>query len=92
MSLSIQNRNLDFALCSHLQTSAWMNQSYELDADSKKSTSVINYSIPGNRLRERMDGSIEIVSKTPGEVVGEYLIRPILDKTYDLSTYTWQIL
>lgn len=67
------------------------NVLYTHEGDSHEGD-LIDHQIEGNRLYQRSDGSIEIIPKAPGEVVGEYLIRPMLDTTYDLSMYTWQIL
>ncbi len=57
-----------------------------LDRDS-----MIDYSVPGSRLREG-PGYIEIIPKTPGEVIGERVLRPMLDATYDWSLYTLEVL
>ncbi len=38
----------------------------------------------GNRLRENLDGSFEIIPKSPAYVVGEQVIRPTIDLTHTL--------
>lgn len=35
-----------------------------------------------NRLVQHLDGSLEIIPKTPAEVIGEKILRPILNKSY----------
>jgi hypothetical protein len=66
---------------------AWIAQSHELSKDS-----IINYSVRGNQLHERIDGSLEIIPKTPAQVIGERIIRPLIDTTCDLSSRTFQSL
>lgn len=45
-----------------------------------------------NRLYQRPDGSFEVMPKSPAEVVGERVIRPLLDVTYSLSVRTFQLI
>jgi hypothetical protein len=52
----------------------------------------IDYSVRGNRLHRRIDGSLEVIAKTPCEVIGERVIRPLLDTTYDLSIRSVKVL
>ena len=41
--------------------------------------SAIDYSVPGNRLIQHADGSIELPQKTPAELFGEQILRPMID-------------
>lgn len=52
--------------------------------------STIDPSVKGNRLRTRLDGSLEVVPKSPAEVLGERVVRPLLDTTYNVSVSTFQ--
>lgn len=45
-----------------------------------------------NRLYQRPDGSFEVLPKSPAEVVGERVIRPLIDVTYSLSVRTFQLI
>lgn len=45
-----------------------------------------------NRLYQRPDGSFEVLPKSPAEVVGERVIRPLIDATYSLSVRTFQLI
>ena len=36
-----------------------------------------------NRLYQHADGSLEVIPKTPAEVLGERVLRPLIDLTYD---------
>jgi len=62
-----------------------------IHGSTSQENSVIDYSVPGNRLREG-PGYIEIVPKTPGEIFGEQILRPLLDMTYDWSLYSLKVL
>ena len=53
---------------------------------------VIDYSIKNNRLYEKMDGSIGIITKTPAQVFGERVVRPFINGGYDLSKCAFEIL
>ncbi len=43
-----------------------------------------------NRLYENTNGTLEIMPKTPAEVFGERVLRPLIDQTYSLSMYAFQ--
>lgn len=45
-----------------------------------------------NRLYQRPDGSFEVLAKTPAEVVGERVIRPLIDATYSLTVRTFHFI
>lgn len=44
---------------------------------------------PGNRLVEYPDGSIQIIPKTIGEIIGERILRPLIDTSYPLLKRTF---
>lgn len=46
----------------------------------------------GNRLVRHENGSLETIPKTPAEIVGERLIRPLIDTAFDLSTRSFSII
>lgn len=48
--------------------------------------------LPNSRLCRTSDGTLGIVAKTPAELFGERVLRPILDKTIDWSTYTFNVI
>ena len=64
---------------------AWSNQVYTQDLH-------IDYSISGNRLHKRIDGTLEVMPKPVGVVLGEWVLRPLIDATYNISTQTFQII
>ncbi len=64
---------------------AWTVQGYAPDWH-------IDYSLPGNRLHKRIDGTLEVMPKPPGVVLGEWVLRPMIDVTYSLSMQTFQII
>ena len=41
--------------------------------------SLVDYSVNDNRLKQHADGSIELIPKTVGEVLGESLLRPLIN-------------
>lgn len=45
-----------------------------------------------NRLYQHPDGSLEVVPKTPAEVFGERVLRPLIDITYSGAVRVFQIL
>ncbi|MBA3238845.1 MAG: hypothetical protein H0T62_10950 [Parachlamydiaceae bacterium] len=51
----------------------------------------LDYSLKGNRAYRHIDGSIRIAPKGPGVILGEQLIRPWIDTTYDWSSRTFQM-
>ncbi len=62
---------------------AWSSQCCEYDV-------AIDYSIPGNRLHRRIDGTLEVMPKPPGVVLGELVLRPLIDTTYQIATQTFK--
>lgn len=58
----------------------WLNPINQIPQNSSLSTA-IDTSIPGNRLYEKYEGTIELMEKTPAEIVGSHVLRPIVDKT-----------
>ena len=65
-----------------LSYSPQVNQSYNQVNLHQEDSSVIDCSVPGNRLVEHIDGSIRFIPKTPAELAGEYLLRPAIDLTW----------
>lgn len=59
-------------------------------SESLIGTCRINYKIPGNRLREGINGTMKIVPKSPAYVVGELLLKPIIDVTYSFFDHCFQ--
>lgn len=53
---------------------------------------LVNDSKPGNRLIENPDGSLGIISKTPAEVFGEKVLRPMLDQATSFGGRVFSIL
>jgi hypothetical protein len=49
-------------------------------------------SIIGDRCYQHPDGSIEVVPKTPAFVIGERVVRPLIDGIYSLSLRSIQII
>jgi hypothetical protein len=86
MSLSIYG-NLSIPYSVNAMSLAFSAQSHELLNDS-----TIDYSVRGNRLHKHRDGSLEVIPKTPFEIFGERIIRPLIDTTYDFSSRTFQVL
>jgi hypothetical protein len=43
-----------------------------------------------NRLRVNSNGSFEVIPKSPAYVIGERVLRPLIDKVYDFSMYVFQ--
>ncbi|MBA3720990.1 MAG: hypothetical protein H0W88_01145 [Parachlamydiaceae bacterium] len=82
MSVSIYN-NLNFTSLDSGIGLAWLDHSHKVGVD---------YGVSGNRLYKCMDGSLRIATKTPCEVAGERILRPLLDKTIDWSSYTLKVL
>lgn len=54
-------------------------------AAQPRNYTVIDPTIPGNRLYETENGEVVLVPKTPGEIAGEKLIRPLLEKVSSLA-------
>lgn len=50
----------------------------------QRNYTVIDPTVPGNRLYETEDGEVALVPKTPGEIAGEKLLRPLLEKAHTL--------
>lgn len=50
----------------------------------------IDYSIPGNRLHRRIDGTLEVTPKPPGVIIAEVVLKPLIDTTYAITTRTLQ--
>jgi len=50
--------------------------------------------VPGmdTRLIRKSDGSLEVIPKTPAEVMGERIVKPAWDFTCDLSSRSFQVL
>ena len=72
---------------------ASQNQRYNLDQfNNTRSFSVIDYSKPGNGLYERTDGSIGVIPKSPAEVLGEQILRPVIDKTVSLGKNSFELI
>jgi hypothetical protein len=86
MSLSIYG-NFSIPSSVSAMSLALTTQSHELLNDSS-----IDYSVKGNRLHKNRDGSLEVIPKTPFEIFGERIIRPLIDTTYDFSSRTFQVL
>jgi len=61
------------------------------DVAESRNRSMVDYSVAGNRLQERA-GYIELVPKTPGEIFGEQVLRPLFDAAYNSSIYTLSVL
>lgn len=61
----------------------WSSQFYEHDL-------TIDYSVPGNRLHRRIDGTLEVIPKPPGVVIGEQLLKPLIDTTCAVTVQTFQ--
>ncbi len=55
-----------------------------------QNSSFIDHSVSGNRLYEHSDGTLEVIPKSPAEVIGERVLRPMIDKIYNFSIYTFQ--
>ncbi|EDV20613.1 hypothetical protein TrispH2_007243 [Trichoplax sp. H2] len=51
-----------------------------------------NELIPGSRLIKKYNGTIELLPKTPGEIIGEQIVRPVLDATLSVAKSTLNIL
>ncbi|MFI5334465.1 MAG: hypothetical protein ACHQT8_04790 [Chlamydiales bacterium] len=65
----------NFFESSYTQTGTEIHSDYQ-------TYSVINPSIPGNRLYQNASGEIVLISKSPAEVVGELVLRPLIDRVY----------
>ncbi len=50
-----------------------------------KTFSPIDYSRPDNRLYERSDGTLGTIEKSPAEVFGEVVLRPLINKTISVG-------
>ncbi|MBA3720991.1 MAG: hypothetical protein H0W88_01150 [Parachlamydiaceae bacterium] len=75
---------------SHLERESvlvWAIESPDLNRDS-----LIDYSVKGTRLIRQKDDSLKIIPKTPCEVIGERILRPLLDSTYQISNRTFRFL
>lgn len=86
MSLFAYN-NLNVTQSANVMHSVWFTQNSGQHKDS-----IIDYSVPSNRLHKHIDGSIELEQKTLFEVVGERIVRPLLDKACDLSNRSFRVL
>lgn len=78
--MSLVLRGLDLSMP---QTSSGVvhqqNSSEWLDIARQQGSSLIDYSVEGNRLYERADGSIGLAEKPIGYVIGEQVVRPSID-------------
>ena len=57
-----------------------------------KNRSVIDHSVPGNRLVEHIDGALQVIPKTPAELAGEFILRPAIDLTWRALKGTFLVL
>lgn len=72
--------------CNTTEAITWPMYSCELypgNVDSRMIT---------NRLCRYQNGSLAIIQKTPAEVAGERILRPILNVSYQLSIHTFRVL
>jgi hypothetical protein len=60
----------------------YAGQSYDQLASSQENNSPIDRSIPGNRLVLLANGTLQVVPKTPIELIGEFVLRPAIDLTW----------
>ena len=63
-----------------------------LNAFGTSSNLIVDYSLPHNRLRQFPDGSIELIPKSVGEVIGESAVRPLMEGTFHLAGQGYNIL
>lgn len=57
----------------------------------ERNSPVINLTAPGNRLVEKSNGEIVLIPKTPAEVIGEKVLRPIVDTVTDIASDLFSI-
>jgi hypothetical protein len=46
--------------------------------------------LSANRFRKNTSGSIEVIPKSPAYVIGERVLRPMIDKIYDLTLFAFR--
>lgn len=64
-------------------------QDQQIQSDSEN---LIDYSVPGNRLRYVGKGSVSLVPFTPVEVICNIAIRPMLDCASSILSRSWGVL
>lgn len=89
MNLCIQSPTFELA-----QESNSILPSIDLAYDDWQSRSNIDFhpATPGNRLRQNYNGTIEIIPKTPGQVIGEQILRPIVDATFSFASSSFNMM
>ncbi len=50
------------------------------------------YHPPGNRLVVCLDGSIQVLPKSIGEIIGERIVRPLIDTSYPFLKWSFHLL
>lgn len=59
---------------------------------SHGSRSLVDCTVPGSRLVQNPNGTVEVMPKTPAEIAGERMLRPLIDKTSSLFRYSFDLL